>query len=369
MTEDRPIVRKATESDLLGIVEHYGKNGKTPWDPFTSLDRLRGIPLDGLLVAEVNGKYAGFLYWFPGTIPIDDTNVENYAFIYEINILKEFRMKKVGHYLELEAFKMVELMKLPVMYTRVHEKNWPLRELYEKIGFTTYGRTLHMRYLYPHDPARKQVPHNEAMELSVYMTELKEQCRILSTTYHEVEILISEGPPTDVEGKRRFHAKIWSRIQSVLSATSAISHILWPQPLPRGDGSDKKAIHRGLELRRFLGLQGTRSLFPTKVRNAFEHIDERISEWLPYQPGDNPWGWCLSPFPKGEDPPGIGTALRYFNINTKELRVAGASCNLRDITNLASEIEKRLPEGAQVNYGSIDDWNPDNSEWKKDLGQ
>lgn len=368
MSNPKPTIRKATDADLLDVAMHYEKGENSPWYPFTSLERLRKIPLNGLYIAEIEGEYAGFLYWFEGKEKEDDSNVDRFAFIYEIFVRKKFWGKMVGQYLELEAYREIDRLKIPVIYTQVFETNKALIAQYEQIGFTTYGRTRHMRYLYPIDPTRKSIPHDEALELAVFMVELKEQCRMLSTTYGEILSLIKEGPPGDLEGNRHFHARIWSRIQSILSATAAITRIIWPNPFPKEDGSDKRAIRRGLEMRRFLGLQGTRSHFPTDVRNAFEHIDDRIPVWLVGQNTDNPWGWSLSPFEKGKDPPGVGTALRYFNINTKELRVAGSSCNLREISYIAKEIEKRIPSDAQVHYKQIDDWDPDKGRWKGDIG-
>jgi hypothetical protein len=54
------LVRQASPADLTNIVCHYGA-GDSPWDPFADLAKLQRIPLEGLIVAEVEGQYAGFL--------------------------------------------------------------------------------------------------------------------------------------------------------------------------------------------------------------------------------------------------------------------------------------------------------------------
>lgn len=82
--------------------------------------------------------------------------------------------------------------------------------------------------------------------------------------------------------------------------------------------------------------------------------------------GDTPWGWSLSPFDKEDEPKDSARALRYFNLNTKELRVAGESCNLTEVKDMVKEIERKLPEEAQIVFGSVNEWDPVLKEWKND---
>ena len=207
-----------------------------------------------------------------------------------------------------------------------------------------------MRYLYPPDRHRKQRSQEEARELAVLLVELREQCRIFMTTYSEVIEMISKGPPMDLEGKRLFNARIWSRIQATLASCSVISKILWPDVFLKRDSSEKIALHRSRELKQIIKLLGP-SPFPIAVRNAFEHIDERIIAWLSKQGPDIPWGWSLSPFGKDEEPNDSSRALRYFNIVTTDLRVADARCNLKQVMEQVRAIEARLPEEAQIVFG------------------
>ena len=115
--------------------------------------------------------------------------------------------------------------------------------------------------------------------------------------------------------------------------------------------SDKVAIRRASTLRSILGLPN-RSPFPLAVRNAFEHVDERLAEWLPEQKEDIPWGWSLSPFVGSEDP-ASSKAFRYFNMRTMELRVADAHCNLKEVMEQMRLIEDKMPEDAHVNFRSL----------------
>lgn len=77
------VVRPGTQDDLPLIAKHYGR-GDTPWDPFGDVARLRKIPLGGFLVAEVDGEYAGFLYWFETERPWFDESVWQCAQIEEL---------------------------------------------------------------------------------------------------------------------------------------------------------------------------------------------------------------------------------------------------------------------------------------------
>lgn len=363
MQKAEPVVRQATDDDLPKIVDDYRGNVSNPLNPFTSVDGLKRLPRRGLLVAEIDVAYAGFLYWFLAAEPQSDSNVDKYARVVEVKVKKEFRNEKVGLRLLSHALKDIDNQNVSAIYVDAPEMNMPLRSLYEKAGFTTFGRTVHMRHLYPPDRTRTKRPRKEARELAVFMVEAREQCRAFMTAYSELTEMLAKGPPSDAERLRVFSARVWSRIQAALASCAVVSKILWPQPLPRRDGSDKTAVHRGRELRQFLKLPN-QSPFPLGVRNAFEHIDERIAAWLPEQKEEIPWGWSLSPFLGTEEPEDSSKALRYFNIVTMELRVADARCNLKEVMLQVRDIEERMPEDARVVFKSPKDLDSEKSEGK-----
>src|SRR5438552_5830949 len=62
------IVRYSTESDLPKIESHYGRLDNSG-DPFCDVTSIQEIRFDWLIIAEVAGEYAGFLYWHPGEKP------------------------------------------------------------------------------------------------------------------------------------------------------------------------------------------------------------------------------------------------------------------------------------------------------------
>lgn len=347
-------VRLATPEDLPGIIKDYGGNESNPLNPFASVERLKQLPGEGLLVAEVEGVYAGFLYWFKATKPRGDSAVKAYAQIAEIHIKRAFWKTKVGLALLARALKDIEKLEIPEVYINVEGANAQLQDACERAGFSTFERTSHMRFLYPLDRRKTNRSREEAIELAVFLVEAREQCRMFSTAYEEIMELIRKGPPSDEDGQRVFNARIWLRLQAALAACAVVSKILWPQLKRRRDGSDKVVVRRGDDLRQFLKLRGLKPL-PVAVRNSFEHIDEKIDEWLPSQKGDDmPWGWSLSAI-EGPEPKGSMQALRYFNVFTTELRVANARCILSDVARQIKQIESSIPQDGQIHFRQSED--------------
>jgi len=336
------IVRQAKEADFQKIIESYSGNESNPFNQFSFIDRLRLLPPLGFLVAEVNNVYAGFLYW----ILLDELKKgvpEKNAYIVIVNVEKKYTKKKVGLKLIKKALNDIEELKVNSINVDASGGNTKLIDLYEEIGFSTVGRTLHMRYLYTPRDNLETRSYEESRELAVFLVEIGEQCRAFMTAYSEIMEMISKGPPVDEEGQRIFSAKIWSRLQACLASCSIISKILWKSQV------SKKGLTRSRELRHILKLP-EKNPFPNQVRNSFEHIDERLSDWLPTQSDDIPWGWCLSVFNKEEEPRDSRNAFRYFHIETFELRVAGSSCNLRKVMEQVHYIEERLPADAKIMF-------------------
>ncbi len=66
--------------------------------------------------------------------------------------------------------------------------------------------------------------------------------------------------------------EVWCSIQSILVAAANVSKILWPQR--------KMSVARGEMLRTLLNIDDSNLLFDRKLRNHFEHYDERIEKWF-----------------------------------------------------------------------------------------
>ncbi len=137
----RTIVRPATSDDLPLIANHYGR-GDTPWDPFGNVEKLQEVPLGGFAVAEVDGEYAGFLYWFEAERPWFDSAVGRYAQIEEVQVLPRYRGKGVGKKLLESVLDRLRALLLDAAYIETTEENFAARHLYETAGFQLLHRSL-----------------------------------------------------------------------------------------------------------------------------------------------------------------------------------------------------------------------------------
>jgi ribosomal protein S18 acetylase RimI-like enzyme len=137
-------VRQAVPDDLSLIVHHYGP-GDSPCDPFGDLTRLQAIPLDGLIVVEVDGQYAGFLYWFVGENPWFDPAVETYAHIVEMQVVEGYRGIGVGKKMLVHALEQLKQHAVEAVYIDTREDNEVARRLYESMGFRPFSCTIHYK--------------------------------------------------------------------------------------------------------------------------------------------------------------------------------------------------------------------------------
>ncbi len=97
----------------------------------------------------------------------------------------------------------------------------------------------------------------------------------------------------------------WSAIQSILVAVANVSKILWPQR--------KTYAERGKILRTLLNVDDSNLLADRKLRNHFEHYDERIEKWFEnncsavyidsrVDPFESIWGCNPANFHRGYNP-------------------------------------------------------------------
>ena len=138
-------VRPARIEDLAAVAEQYGPVGETPWDPFADPQRLAGIPLDGLLIAEKEGVYAGFLYWFEGHKPWFDKGADRYAQLEELHVRPEFQGWGVAQHLVDRFLQEVTEREIPLLYVATDETNQAAQRIYEHAGFRPFLRTIHFR--------------------------------------------------------------------------------------------------------------------------------------------------------------------------------------------------------------------------------
>jgi hypothetical protein len=86
----------------------------------------------------------------------------------------------------------------------------------------------------------------------------------------------------DVAMLDRYPTRFWYSIQAFLGACANISKLLWPRESKwKGESPDDLAfrIRRGELLLASVGLTNESPLHSRELRNAFEHMDERLDRW------------------------------------------------------------------------------------------
>jgi len=136
------VVRQATASDLPNIERQYGLLDSVG-DPFCDTSKLTKTRYDRLLVAEVDGKYGGFLYWHTGKKPFFAPRVTRFAHIREVQVMKKFRRQGVGKKLTLSGLRRLKALGIRNVFLATAETNEVARRLYESLGFKEYRRQVH----------------------------------------------------------------------------------------------------------------------------------------------------------------------------------------------------------------------------------
>ncbi|HLY76413.1 MAG TPA: GNAT family N-acetyltransferase [Thermoplasmata archaeon] len=144
-TDPGVTVRPGRIEDLAEVARLYGPGGETPWDPFIDAARLERIPLDGLLIAEKDGSYAGFLYWFEGRKPWFDKGADQYAQLEELHVRPEFQGWGVAQRLIERFLREVAARGIPLLYVATDETNTAAQHIYQEAGFQPFLRTIHYR--------------------------------------------------------------------------------------------------------------------------------------------------------------------------------------------------------------------------------
>ncbi len=135
-------IRPATPDDLARVAAQYAHED-TPWDPFGDVDRLRRIPLEGFLIATVEGEYAGFLYWFESRRPYFRPGLDRAASLHELHVLEPFRRRGVGRSLVERFVEDARSRGLRTLFVDTDDDNRTARTLYESVGFRRYRDVHH----------------------------------------------------------------------------------------------------------------------------------------------------------------------------------------------------------------------------------
>ena len=129
------VVRYSTEADLPKIEGHYGRLDNIG-DPFCDVTKIQEVRFDWLIIAEVAGEYAGFLYWHLGEKPFFAPNIGGFAHIREVQVLDRFQGQGVGRKLMVYALEELKGSGTQDIFIATAETNDRAKHLYESLGFT-----------------------------------------------------------------------------------------------------------------------------------------------------------------------------------------------------------------------------------------
>jgi hypothetical protein len=125
---------------------------------------------------------------------------------------------------------------------------------------------------------------NEISAWDYYLSSCVNQARI--ALYHLDQLWAIEGDPPDITVWRHRRVlgdlAVWAELQGFITAAIILNRFLKPKPAyskrePRKAELEKQAHLRGKRLRELLKVEDDSPLLAVaRVRNSFEHIDERI---------------------------------------------------------------------------------------------
>jgi hypothetical protein len=160
-----------------------------------------------------------------------------------------------------------------------------------------------------------------SMLLRVFQKQIELQCRAVLKAANDLDTALAVN---DVIGS-------FCAIQSLLSAAANISKALW------GDRKTKKALAARKPLRDSLHIDNNSPLYPLKMRNNYDHFDERLDEWWKKSKNHNVVD--VSVIPKdlilGFDDI---DCFRLYNQQNKELTFWGQRFNLGEIIEAVQQL-------------------------------
>lgn len=135
--------------------------------------------------------------------------------------------------------------------------------------------------------------------------------------------------------------RMWFSVQNLLTAAGNISRVFWPAPRnAKKSGKRARYIERGRKLRERLGVNDNSPLQSRRLRDIFEHYDEKMQDWLKDNPSEgfsesSVFSGCKIPeFPNWH--------LRSLALDTKTVIYLKESVSLRQIVDEAGELLKMV---------------------------
>lgn len=145
-----------------------------------------------------------------------------------------------------------------------------------------------------------------------------------------------------VQALLQWQVQVWSLVRVMLSAASVISRILWP--LTRREpknARERHAVERAAELRRRCGLDADSYLSNRDARDVFEHVEEKLVQWLVEHQGQAVQGLAIGSV--AETPSLREQCFRLLDPLTKKVYAGAKECDLPKLFSALEDVDKHLP--------------------------
>jgi hypothetical protein len=159
--------------------------------------------------------------------------------------------------------------------------------------------------------------------LRVFQGQVEHQCQAVLVN----DSLLRNAMNTDAPNQET----IWAAIQGILTAAANISKALW--------GTEGRSATQREDLRTSIQVADTSPIAITRMRNHFDHFDERIDRWWKNSTNHNYADYIIGPdmFAMGLD---VSDIFRHLNQETGEVIFWGDRYSL---TEIVDEINRILP--------------------------
>ncbi|MCI4327891.1 MAG: hypothetical protein L3K16_09760 [Thermoplasmata archaeon] len=180
----------------------------------------------------------------------------------------------------------------------------------------------------------------------VFLGELHDQCLAADRAFTRIKWAIQLHAKPQSERQRQLadpqlDAFVHDAVCTFLDACAIVSKLLKPAPARRDPDRAARAEARGAELLRNIGVSEDAEFMPRDVRDAVEHIDERLDEWMASGNRPFPETWVIIwPGEPGSWEPVDG--LRTFDARSMEVSVLGSRCNIEGMHEGLVRLDQRL---------------------------
>jgi len=114
-------------------------------DPFCQSSITQNVRLEWLVIAEIGGEYAGFLYWHLGQKPFFAPEVARFAHIREVQVVEKCQGRGVGRELVDCAIGKLRTLAVTDVFLSTAETNDSAKHLYESVGCREFRKQIQYR--------------------------------------------------------------------------------------------------------------------------------------------------------------------------------------------------------------------------------